>query len=307
MSRDNRGFALAAVLWALVLSAALAAELHTSVRADQRATANARAQARARWAARAGLARASEALRSRLATSAATGALVVSDADTFVVPPQELEVDRVKVRATVVDARARVNLNLATAEELRALFAAVGYGDEDARFLAAAVERWRAAHQPPFEAAPRDSVHTPLLPPRGAFAAVEELRDVPGVTRGAYAAAVPYLTVSSDGRINLNTAPAPVLRTLPEVSEEGAQALMRRRRATPFLSPYEVLGALPRFARERAQGRMAELIARAAFVPREAEVRVVAVPPGSPVRARIRAVAVMPGGVRVPIVGVVER
>lgn len=294
-----------AVLWALVLTAALAAELHTGVRADQRVTANARASARARWAARAGFARMSEALRSKLAVSAATGALVLRD--TLVVPAQEFEVDRVHVRATVVDARSKLSLNTATPDELRALFAAVGYGPEDAARLALAVDRWRSEHLPAFENAPADSLRERFRPPRGAFASVEELQGVPGVSRAAYASASPHLTVSSDGRINLNTAPVPVLLTLPGIEDEGARALVERRRESPFLSPYEVLGALPRFRREEAQARLPELIARTAFVPREAEVRVTARQPGTAVGSTIRAVAVMPGGPRVPILGVVER
>jgi general secretion pathway protein K len=305
---NRRGFALVAVLWALVLTAVLAAELHTGVRADQRVTANARASARARWAARAGLARVSEALRSRLAVSSATGALVLSDTDTLVVPAQDFELDRVRVRATAVDARSKLNLNTATPDELRALFQAVGYNQEDADRLALAVERWRTEHLPAFEAAPADSAAERIRPPRGAFAAVEELRGVPGVSRAAYASATPFLTVSSDGRINLNTAPVPVLRTLPGIDDEGARALVeRRRRGSPFLSPYEVVDALPRALREAAQARLDELTARTAFVPREAEVRVVARQPGAAIGSTIRAVAVMPGGPRLPVLGVVER
>lgn len=305
MRSDRRGFALLAVLWALVITASLAAELHVGVRGDQRIAANARAEARLRWAARGGLAGALEALRGRLAASAATGALVTTD--TLVVPAQETDLDGVAVRATVVDARSKLQLNLAGHDELAALFGAVGYEDGDARALAAAVARWRAEHLPPYEALPTDSSGTRLRPPRGAFASVEELRTVGGVSAAAYAAAAPYLTVDSDGRINLNTAPAAVLRTLPGINAAGAEALVERRRRSPFLSPYEMVDALPRDARERAQASMAQLIARTAFVPREAEVRVTARVAGSPLEARLRAVAVMPGGPRLPLVSIVER
>ncbi|HEU4455786.1 MAG TPA: helix-hairpin-helix domain-containing protein [Longimicrobium sp.] len=305
MRSDRRGFALLAVLWALVLTASLAAELHVGVRGDQRIAANARAEARLRWAARGGLAGALETLRARLATAAATGALVTTD--TLIVPAHEMELDRVKVRATVVDARSKLQLNTATPDELAALFAALGYGDGDARALSAAVARWRAEHLPPYEALATDSSETRLRPPRGAFAAVEELRTVPGVSAAAYASAAPYLTVDSDGRINLNTASATVLQTLPGIGAAGAAAVVERRRRSPFLSPYEVVDVLPRDAREAAQAEIARLIARTAFVPREAEVRVTARVPGSPLVARVRAVAVMPGGPRLPVVSVVER
>ena len=45
MREDRRGFALIAVLWALVLAAALAAELHAGARGDLRGAAAVRAAA----------------------------------------------------------------------------------------------------------------------------------------------------------------------------------------------------------------------------------------------------------------------
>ena len=305
MRGDRRGFALLAVLWALVVTAALAAELHVGVRGDQRIAANTRAEARLRWAARGGLAGALESLRARLAEAAATGSLVTTD--TLIVPAEDTELDRVAVRATVVDARGKLQLNLADPDELAALFVAVGYREGDARSLAGAVARWRDGHLPPYDPLPTDSSGTRLRPPRGAFAAVEELRAVPGVSAAAYASAAPYLTVDSDGRVNLNAAPPAVLRTLPGIDAAGAAALVERRRRSPFATVYEVVDALPRAARAEAQAGLARLIARAAFAPREAEIRVTARMPGSPLAARIRAVAVMPGGPRLPVVSVVER
>jgi general secretion pathway protein K len=304
---NRDGFALLAVLWVLLVASALAAELHAGIRADQRVTANVRAEARARWAARAGLARSVETLRSRLAVTAPTGmGLVVRD--TLLVPALALDIDGVKVTAAVTDARARLNLNLATEDELRALFLALGWDAGPAASRAAAVGRWRAAHLPPFEAAPPDTTRIRLRPPPGAFAAVEELREVPGFGEAEFLASAPYLTVVSDGRINLNTASAPVLRTLPGIGAEAAAGIVERRRRTPLSTPYEVTELLPGGGESRAAVEvLAGLAARAGFVPREAEVRVTAVVPGAVGRAHVRAVAVMTGGTRLPVIQVVER
>ena len=290
----------------LVLASALAVELHIAVRGDQRVAANARAEARARWAARGGLAHATETLRARLARSAVTGAGVVLT-DTFVIPPTELDLDGVKVRATLVDARSKLQLNLAGPDQLAALFAAAGVEPGRAASLAAAVARWRAEHLPPFEATPRDPGAEAIRPPAGAFAEVEELRKVPGFTNDVYARVSPYLTVASDGRINLNTAPVPVLRTLAGIDARGARTIVERRRRAPLGNAYEVGELLPRTSQRGAEERMAELTARAAFIPREVEVRVTATVPASPVVARTRAVTVMAGGTRAPLVGLVER
>lgn len=303
---ERDGYALLAVLWVLILASALAAELHAGVRADQRVTANVRAAARARWAARGGMAHAIEALRSRLAVTAASGAGLMAT-DTLLLPVQELNLDGVKVTATVTDARARLNLNTAGRDELRALLVALGWEPGRAASTAAAIERWRSAHLPPVEAARRDTTRIRLRPPAGAFASVAGLRNVPQVTEDEYALAAPYLTVLSDGRINLNTAPVPVLRTLPGIDARAAEALAERRALAPLSTVYEVAEHLPAGARADAQAVMAELIPRAAFVPREAEIRVTAAAPGAAVRARVRAVAVMTGGTRLPVVEVVER
>jgi general secretion pathway protein K len=303
---DRRGFALVAVLWVLVLTSALAVELHAGVRADQRVAASARAQTRAKWAARGGMARAVETLRARLARAAVGGAGLVTT-DTLLVDVPEFDLDRVKVKARIVDARSRLQLNLATAEELRALFVAVGVEFDRATSLANATVRWRGEHLPPFEAEPRDSSRIALRPPPGAFAAVEELRDVPGVTEDDYARAAPHLTVASDGRINLNTAPVPVLMTLRGIGRREAEVLVDRRRRAPLLTPYELVELLPRGSRTGLQDELAALAARTAFVPREGEIRVEARAPGASAVGRLYAVAVMTGGTRLPVVGVAER
>ncbi|HEY0020607.1 MAG TPA: type II secretion system protein GspK [Longimicrobium sp.] len=306
-SPDRRGFALVAVLWILVLGSALALEVHAGVRADQRAAANARAEARARWAARGALARAEDALRAKLAAQSAAGA--PPGTDTLLVPALHYVLDEVEIRARVLDARSRVQLNLAGPEALREVFTAAGIPAERARGMAAAIVRWRLTNAPPFVPAVRTDAADEVLalPPRGAFGAVEGLRRVPGIGGGEYLRVAPYLTVASDGRINLNTAPVPVLRTLPGMSPAAAEAVVRRRRAAPFLGPYEVADALPRHARGRLRDEMAGFLAAVAFAPAQAELVADAAPRGSPVRARIRAVAAMGGAGKYVIVNVVER
>ena len=291
------------MLWVLVLASALAVELHGTVRADQRAVANARDAARARWAARGGLAVLAERLREQLAKPSTAGAFAATDP--LLIPAVEYRLEGIAVRATAHDARSRVQLNLAPEAELHTLFAAAGVEPGRAGALAAQIVRWRAAHAVPAIAA--DSSGRRLRPIPGAFAQVAELRRVPGVTPAEYARVAPLLSVVGDGMINVNTAPAAVLRTLPGIDAEGALALVARRKAGPMLSPYELLGALPRASQLAAQDRLPELRERAAYLPRAAEVEVTAAPDGSPLRARLRAVAVLAGRERAAIVAVTER
>jgi general secretion pathway protein K len=305
MRNDRRGFALIAVLWALILGAALVAELHAGARGDVRGAAAVRAAARARWAARGGLAHAEEDLRARLTVASAAGA--PPGTDPLIVRPRALDYDGVKVRVTVVDARARVQLNLADPAQLRALAAACGLTPDEAQRFAYAVAGWRARHGPRWRAAPEDSIEAATPPPDGAFRTVEMLREVPGVTEPIYRAVAPFLSVAGDGRVNLNTAPPAVLLTLPGFGPEAARAVVERRRGASFISAYELVPALPPQARGRVQDQMAELLARVAFTPRHAEVRVEARGEGAAARARIRAVAVLAGGILAPLARIEER
>lgn len=303
-AEGSDGYVLLAVLWVLIVASAIAAEIHASVRADQRVAANARSSTRARWAARGGVARAVESLRARLAITAATGTALRAG-DTLLLAPDTLELDGVVVVTTVTDARARLPLNLATAPELNRLFLALGWDPERATARAGEITRWRVAHLPVVETAPPDSVR--LRPPPGAFASVEELRRVAGITPAEYASVEPYLTVVSDGRINVNTATAPVLRALAGMDSAAAAGVVERRARTPLSTVYDLGERLSAGGRRVPPEVMEALAERAAFAPREAEIRARSLAPGAPVRATVRAVAVMTGGTRLPVVAVVER
>ncbi len=56
-----------------------------------------------------------------------------------------------------------------------------------------------------------------------------ELARVPGADDALALAVAPYVTVGSDGLVNVNTAPAAVLAALPGVGPVKARALVGRR------------------------------------------------------------------------------
>ncbi len=150
------------------------------------------------------------------------------------------------------------------------------------------------------------ALQPPSRPKNAQFDAVDELRHVFGVTPRVYRGVAPYLTVSGDGRVNVNTAPAPVLNTLPGVDAAAAAVIVARRRSEPYRNPYELLASLPRHAQEWIQTDMARLIDRVAFSPREIEIVATTVVAGSPIGARLRAVVHLQGGSKWRIVKLVE-
>ena len=105
----------------------------------------------------------------------------------------------------------------------------------------------------------------------------------------------------------MNTAPAPVLLTIPTIDAGAAQALVRRRARAPFGNIYELLGALPLSARSEARARLGEITDRVAFTPRELEITSEASSPGTPARAALHANVLFSGSSAVSLLRVVER
>lgn len=123
-----------------------------------------------------------------------------------------------------IDLGTVVNVNLASETELAALIASVIGETEEATLLARTVLDWRDADtlaRPGGAEAERYArAGLTARPVNGPFRSLDELQDVWGMSPDRLAQLRPYLTV--DGavrRININAAPAAVLRTLPGMTE----------------------------------------------------------------------------------------
>ena len=67
------------------------------------------------------------------------------------------------------------------------------------------------------------------LPTNSTFRDVEELQNVMGMTPDIYAAVSQYLTTRGSGAININTAPVPVLRALPGMTDATLNMILMLR------------------------------------------------------------------------------
>jgi general secretion pathway protein K len=299
------GFALVAVLWALVILSGLALHFHREGRADRVAVLNAGAEATGRWAARAGLAHTLQAMDRRFAAFLPLGGAGVTG-DTLI-PPLELRVDRVAVRVLVLDHRARLNINTARLPELERLLAAVGFRPGEASALAHTILQWRYWGPQPDVEEPRLSIPRPTVTPgEGPFLAIEELRRVPGVDPWAYQALEPHITVSGDGRINVNTASLPVLMTLPGMDRRSAEQIIRRRSRGPYGNVFELIRDMPTEARQLTMAGD-DLLRQVAFSPRTIAVVAEAAAPGAQVGVTLHATVELLGGRAVAVTAVAER
>ncbi len=278
----RRGYALVVVLWALVVVGALAAEFHVAARADRGAAANLRAAVAAKWAARAGIARVAAELDRR--TTGPNAALALARAGDHVVPDMDLAAGIARAHVRVSDARARLNVNRVGAAELSLLLRALGLPEARAAPLAGRIAAGAGMYRSP-----------------------DELRALDGITPALHRTLAPYLTVAGDGRINVNSAPQVVLRTLPAIDSVAARAIVERRRRAPLRSVFDIVSILPSSRRDAAVRALAALEERCAFGPREVEIVSTATVPGTSIRVEARMTARLAGGERVTPLRRVER
>lgn len=320
---DGRaGFALIAVLWLLVALSAIGVHAALEFRTERLAAANLIDVSRSREVASAGaeyarsrltaamLDRADElraqataqAGRNRNRTRPQSVRALFRGSDPFTDPwrdPDELLVPEMAFGdATftlhVRDAAAALNLNAADAEMLMGFFAqGLGVDYAHADRLTQAILDWRDEDDlPRIGGAERDDyirAGAPVLPRNGPFARVDELRHVMGMTPEIYEAAVPYLTLIGSGRVNVNSAPFPVLMAVPGMTPSIAQELKQLHDSGFFpASVDQMLSGLSAGAGVQLAAVQRRFNARTAFRTDEVEIVSVGRVEGSAVESRVR-------------------
>ncbi len=230
--RARRGFALLAALWLVVAIAAIA--LQFSLEARERRTIGILASERGiqHAAALGGLAllqaRLEEALRLGPTADAnpALARLRATDpwfgADSVFSGPEN--VDSMEVNVEVHDLGEKLNINRMTEVQLQTFFSFLLKDFSKSTQLSQAILDWRDADSIPRPSgAERDKYikeEMLALPTNAPFREIEELQDVMGMTPEIYAEVSPYLTThGTTNQVNLNSAPVPVLRALPGMTD----------------------------------------------------------------------------------------
>jgi general secretion pathway protein K len=209
--RDNRaerrGVALIFVLWILVLFGLAIGELLVRARTEARMALTQKSRAVAQYAAESGILATTTALQTLLdsADEPVDFAASARHLDTLGHEPAELATSEAQFAVSVVDLNARLDLVHTDSTILRALFAEF-ISDERAATIVGALR------------------HVPIT-------RFSELARVPGADDAFALAVARYVTVSSDGMVDVNAAPEPVLAALPGVGPAKAQAFVERREA----------------------------------------------------------------------------
>jgi general secretion pathway protein K len=109
------------------------------------------------------------------------------------------------------------------------------------------------------------------LPANGPFRDIEELRFVKGMTPDIYAQVSPYLTTLGAGLVNLNSAPTPVLKVLPGMTDQMLSTILSlRSQGQRITSVAEIMGAVNRGRRLTGAQQAQQTAAATAFSARAA-------------------------------------
>ena len=242
-SRRRRGVALMLVLWLIVVLGVVATAIAAASHADTTLTENLRARATARYAAESGVALAARQLEQLLrdASSDEARAREFQDVDRHFDHLREVPIGTGRFGIAVVDLNARIDLNRSDPSVVRALFAQFTDPDRSER-AAAALADWIDADDlvrtGGAELADYVSMDSPYAPRNAPLDRLDDLAHILHVGDALAAAVAPYVTVASDGLVNLNSAPEAVLAALPGIGVARARDIVvRRTGGETFTSP----------------------------------------------------------------------
>ena len=231
--------ALFAALWLVVAIGVVALEFSLEARHRRLAAANTVELADARAAAMGGVehahARLDRALRQPLLQGTGSTNLRASDpwldADTLL--RLDEAVDSVPYRVTARDIGSFVNINRTNENQLRLLLTRLGFDYGLADEVAQSIMDWRdtdilrrvrGAEREAYLAEGRL-----VLPRDGSFQELDELLHVMHMTPEIYDSILPFVALTGNGQVNVNTAPAPVLWSLAGMTDAAVDAIMRAR------------------------------------------------------------------------------
>ncbi len=134
------------------------------------------------------------------------------------------------------DEESKLNINTATTEELKNLFMVIlGIDKNAAEDLARAIVNWRELASSElvgfFSQEYYQNLEFPYPVKRGPFEVLDELLLVEGIHKSLYEYLLNYLTIYSNGKVNINTAPAEILSAIGFSPEIVSKIIVLRRGA----------------------------------------------------------------------------
>ena len=262
----DRGVVLIALLWILTILSVIALSFARETFVEVAAARNDRDLADAYYIARAGIATSVYQLYQKMYLTPPPQGLQNLQAQ----QPDAVDLGKVtgqfgdgEYEVEIQDESGKINLNIVMEEQLRALINVIGISDPDASVIVDSILDWRDSGTMPRPNGAKDDYYQTLQPPYQTWKdaprmkAVEELLLVRGVTPQYFYGRrektpdgqivdryglLRCLTVYAPAtlRININSAPLPVLLSIPGMPPAAAQMIYERRQVKPFTSWDEI-------------------------------------------------------------------
>lgn len=317
--RSDAGFALLAALWLVVLVIGVTSVLLVPLRTARLQARNAITAGEARLEATSGLVHAI-ALLERSHAAHETGARGASGAAVRLHAAQgELrELGRVTgpgggtYELSLADESARYPINRASEAEIQRFLIGLGFDHLEAVEVAAAIADWLdpdELHR--LHGAEWDDHYADIpgarRPSNRPFVTVGELRFVRGIRPALHSRLTDLVTIETDARVNLNSAPHAVIAGLPGFDGRSARQVTAARRSGRILATLEdVADILDAPARERLQARYADLRTRITFTPATYGIVSIGTPAAQGHPVRLEARVAIHGG-RASVIRITER
>ena len=265
---QEKGAVLVAVLWVLMAMSMLAMSFSASIRIEVDAARNVVSQKQSYYLARSGIEYVIyKIIESQPAISRAPGAREenMESLPAVLSGSISLKMPNGSARVEIIDETGKMNLNLAPAHLIYNLLIMVGLSEQHADVITDSIEDWRDAddaHRPNgAESEYYQSLEEPYWTKNSLFDVTEELLLVRGITPEIYfgrkamtetGEAVEYYalqkyftTFTSINRINVNSAPLPVLAAIPALAYETASEIYTMARQTPISNTSEIMERIP--------------------------------------------------------------
>jgi general secretion pathway protein K len=260
------GVVLIAILWILTALSVIALSFSRESRVEVSAARNAQDLERSYFIARSGIeATIYQIVQKRMSS-------VVSQTTEPEAEPDPIDLGKITgnfaggvFKVDIQDESGKINVNMVSEPQLQALIKASGIQDPDAAIIADSILDWRDTDDLNRLNGAENDYYQSLNPPykakNGRIDSIEELLLVRGMTRDyfygkperAEDGTVAYrygisrcLTVfSTRNKININSAPLPVLLSVPGMPDQAAKLIYERRKVKPFKDIAEVSREIP--------------------------------------------------------------
>jgi general secretion pathway protein K len=266
--KNSQGVILIALLWIITILSVIALSFARETFVEVSAARNSRDLTVAYYAARAGVVSTIYQLYQKMYLTPQVSGLgpQAQEPDSVDLGKLTGRVGEGEYEVEIQDESGKINLNAVKDDQLRNLIQVVGIAEPDASVIVDSILDWRDPGDIARPNGAKDDYYASLMPPYavwkdgGRMKAVEELLLVRGVTPEYFYGRREkqsdgqiadryglsrYLTVYANAaggmsRININSAPLPVLLSIPGMPPAAAQSIFEHRQVKPFTSWEEI-------------------------------------------------------------------